>query len=84
MRQLTYGDCNRIAVALGLSPGEWHGRDDDARGLAFTVCGGELTDGSKPPPWLGRMNGWHVEEIAKEAIERHAVERVGRYGWKAL
>jgi len=71
----------RIARTLGLSMGEYHGRDDDARGLAFTVCGGKRTNGEPAPDWLASLNGCDAYEIAVEALKRKAVRRVGRWGW---
>ena len=56
----------------------------DSRGLAFTVCGGMLTDGTAAPEWIARMNGWSHEEIAAEALARDAVKRSGRYRWESL
>ena len=49
---LTYGECCRIAQAIGLSLGEYEGRDNDSRGLAFTVCGGKLINGHEAAPWI--------------------------------
>jgi hypothetical protein len=78
------GDCSRICEALGMSLGICHGPMDDSRGLAFTVCGGMLTDGTTAPAWIARMNGWSHEEIAAEALARDAVRRSGRYQWESL
>jgi len=79
---LTYGDCCRIAQAIGLSLGEYEGRDNDGRGLAFTICGGKLNNGHEAEPWIARMNGWPVEDIADEALRRKAVRKVGRWAWQ--
>lgn len=80
---LTNGDCCRIARAIGMSLGEYEGRDDDSRGLAFTVCGGKTVDG-REEPWIARMNGWPVEDIAAEAIKRNAVKKTGRWCWELI
>lgn len=80
-KDITYGDCCRIAQAIGMSLGEYHGRDDDARGLAFTVGAGQLNNGKPAEPWIANMNGWPVEDIAIEALKRKAVKRVGRWNW---
>ncbi len=77
----SFGDCCRIARTLGMSMGEYQSRDDDSRGLAFTVCGGKLITGQPAPEWLARLNGCEVETIAREAIARGVVERSGRYAW---
>jgi hypothetical protein len=79
---LTYGDCCRIAQAIGLSLGEYEGRDNDGRGLAFTFCGGQLNNGHEAEPWIARMNGWPVKDIADEALRRKAVKKVGRWAWQ--
>jgi hypothetical protein len=78
---LTYGDCCRIAQAIGLSLGEYDCRDDDSRELAFTIHDGQLNNGHETEPWIARMNGWPVEDIADEALRRKAVKRVGRWAW---
>jgi hypothetical protein len=78
---LSYGDCCRIAQAIGLSLGEYERRNNDSRGLAFTVGGGKLNNGQEAEPWIARMNGWTVEEIAQEALNRQTVERSGRWKW---
>lgn len=83
-RACSPGDCSRICEALGLSLGIRHGPMYDSRGLAFTVCGGMLTDGTAAPEWIARMNGWSHEEIAAEALARDAVKRSGRYRWESL
>ena len=79
--RLNLGDCNRIAQALGLSLGYRHSRDDDSRGLAFTVCGGKLVNGEDAPEWLANMNGDCVKTISREALRRNAVKRTGRWTW---
>lgn len=71
--KITYGDCKRIAEALGFSVVD---------GLAFTIGGGKLCNGDAAPDWIAKMNGHPVEGIAREAMERKAVERQGRYAWK--
>lgn len=74
----TNGDDERICVALGMSLG-----DGESAGLAFTFCGGQLVNGDRAPEWIAANNGNCVDEIADEAIERNAVEPVGRWGWQA-
>lgn len=80
--KLTHGDCLRICVTIGMALGEKHSREDDARGLAFTVGGGHLRNGDMPELWIAAMNGWPAEDIAIECCRRKAVKRVGRWGWE--
>jgi hypothetical protein len=60
-----------------MSLGEYEGRNEDNSGLAFTVAGGKTVDG-REVPWIARMNGWPVEDIAADAIKRNAVKKTGR------
>lgn len=83
-KRVTFGDFVRIAEALGLSMGEYWGRDDDFRNLAFTVCGGQLVWGESAPEWLVKLNGCCVDTIAKEALKRGAIRPVGRWGWEMV
>ena len=52
-------DCAELIESIGMSV-------DD--GVAFTVCGGQLTDGGAASSDVQRMNGWSVEEAAREII----------------
>lgn len=81
-KRITEGDEARICRLLGMSMGEYNGRDDDARHLAFTVCGSKLTTGEKAPDWIASRNGCCAHEIAREAIRRNLVHPVGRWGWE--
>lgn len=35
-------------------------------GLGFTVCGGQLVGGQDASPEIAAMNGWAIEDIARE------------------
>ena len=54
---MTYRQAIRIVRNAGMSV-------DD--GLAFTVCGGQLVNGEDAPERIKAMNGWPVEDVARE------------------
>jgi hypothetical protein len=42
------------------------GMSVSADGVAFTVCGGQLVSGETASPEIAGMNGWTVDDVARE------------------
>lgn len=61
---MTYAKAVKYVESLGMSV--------SSDGVAFTVCGSQLVDGRDAPPEILRMNGWTVDEIARNALESSA------------
>jgi hypothetical protein len=57
-QSVKYAEQVKIVEAAGMSV------SDD--GVAFTVCGGQLVNGQEAPQKIKDMNGWGVEDVAKE------------------
>ena len=59
-RTMNYRDARDLVRSIGMSV------SDD--GVAFTVCGGQLVNGHEAPPEIQAMNGWTVDDVAREVI----------------
>lgn len=59
---MDYRDARKLVESLGMSI--------SGDGVAFTVCGSELINGEPAPPAIVEMNGWTVDDVAREVTER--------------
>lgn len=63
---MKYSQQRDLVRSLGMSI------SDD--GVAFTVCGGQLVNGEDAAPEIQAMNGWTVDDIAKEVIAKRQTD----------
>lgn len=63
---MKYSQKRDLVRSLGMSI------SDD--GVAFTVCGGQLVNGQDAPPEIQSMNGWTVDDVAQEVIDKRQTD----------
>jgi hypothetical protein len=61
-----YRAARRLVRSLGMSI------SDD--GVAFTVCGGQLVGGQDAPAEIQAMNGWTVDDVAREVVAKRRTD----------
>lgn len=49
-------------------------------GVAFTVCGGQLVNGEDAPLEIQAMNGWTVDDIAREVTANRQTDENWPFG----
>jgi hypothetical protein len=49
-------------------------------GVAFTVCCSQLVNGDKAPPEIQVMNGWTVDDVAKEITTKRRTDENWPFG----
>ncbi|MDI3559846.1 hypothetical protein [Bradyrhizobium sp. Arg816] len=69
---MKYSEQLKLVRSLGMSI------SDD--GVAFTVCGGQLVNGEDAPPEIQDMNGWTVDDVAREVASRRQTDESWPFG----